>query len=1040
MKTKRFIMRVFTFIALIVLLSSSIFSSDPEDRPTVLVAPALMLAESGKLFTVNILVDPGGKSISGCSANISFDAKLIQVEKATIGDLLGEKPEIQPGYPKIDNAMGQLKIAAVCQKTLQVPEAGILYTIDFSIKNDLPPATSIIKIEQSILSDENGRDIPDIAVQNGQLRIIPLQVAEARWNPLTNIPAVVSGIEDLPADLKSGTVPLTEENIETVYKDFLNEKQSFFGVDPEQLQLIFKENISPKWHIKFQQLYQGIPVYQAAVGFTTSEQGQVISYGSNFYPDINIATKEKISLEDAAGLVKATLDPDVAKKLTQNDGAKIIYPTPEKTGVGYHLAWNFTLAGTKPNHQTDYIYIVDAANGAILSSYPLYGPPVTIYGKVQGEIYPENPTAPPVTIMPLKYAYVNLGGFTQCYTNSTGDYYGSVFGIFAPVTFKLSGRYAKVQDWGGSDYTFTKTSYGGACNYTWTATDRDHINVFYHINLLHDWYQNHCAYNWINPWDHTTQFKARVNYPVDNAYAGNPMLFGADRYARSSDVVYHECTHNVLYAIYGNGIVSNPTGNNECLALDEGFADYFACAMTNDSVEGEGTGRPRDLNNTIPYPGKLDYNYESHAGGTVIGGAAWDLRTMLIAETSTGADSTYADRLILEAHRTMAGMPKPYYFSDPQESNFLKSLYIADDDNNNLMDGVPHFPEIQRAFANHKLLQAVLNNGDRFDASTDAVGFCTGGDFYYGSNRFWANNSIQRGIKDLGDLGTPGIIPRLLEIPNQDSGYSLGVAAVVNHVYVALAQTGEEGNYIIFRVTWKSTDNSQINIEYFYANRRIKLKEQNSYDFSDQIRGQIYGGDFYLYQLKFWGNFFGQGGVIDLGNLGNLQLDRVAIPQTGYTRYGVNAIHGHTYVAEAGQNEPDYYIIFRVKNISGNDVTIDYLYRKQNQIFLYNGNSYDFSAQIRGQLSGGDFYLFEKKFWANNTGQRGVIDLGNIGNIPLNQVSIPQTGYTRFGVNAVPGRTYVALAQQGEEGSYIVFRIFKASGTCVIIDYLYITP
>ena len=108
--------------------------------------------------------------------------------------------------------------------------------------------------------------------------------------------------------------------------------------------------------------------------------------------------------------------------------------------------------------------------------------------------------------------------------------------------------------------------------------------------------------------------------------------------------------------------------------------------------------------------GKSAYNSEGHTGGTIIAGAAWDLRQRLMTRLGNVNGALYADRLMFEALQQMATMPRDYYFSDPQESNFLSSLYIAADDNNNLMDGVPYFFDMQRAFANHNLLHVVLNS------------------------------------------------------------------------------------------------------------------------------------------------------------------------------------------------------------------------------------------------------------------------------------------------------------------------------------------
>jgi hypothetical protein len=333
------------------------------------------------------------------------------------------------------------------------------------------------------------------------------------------------------------------------------------------------------------------------------------------------------------------------------------------------------------------------------------------------------------------------------------------------------------------------------------------------MNLLHEWYKNHLNYEWVNAWDNTNQFNAEVNQPFNNAYAGDPLLFGTDNFARSSDVVYHECTHNVLYSMFGDYIgLANPY--DECYAFDEGFADYFACSVTEDPRHGEGYGGTRTLDNNQLYPGKNAYNIEGHTGGTIIAGAAWDLRERFINRMGNAQGSQYADNLIFDALQQMSTLPRNYYFSDPQESNFLTSLYIADDDNNNLLDGIPHFHDIQAAFANHNLLQAVLFSDDSYDISTNSIGKLTYGDFYYSGGSFWANNIGQRGVIDLGNIG----IVSLDQVNIPLTGYSrFGVAATVGHTYVSLAQQGEEGSYIVFRVASMNATGNETVIEYLYS-------------------------------------------------------------------------------------------------------------------------------------------------------------------------------------------------------------------------------
>jgi PKD repeat protein/RNA polymerase subunit RPABC4/transcription elongation factor Spt4 len=105
---------------------------------------------------------------------------------------------------------------------------------------------------------------------------------------------------------------------------------------------------------------------------------------------------------------------------------------------------------------------------------------------------------------------------------------------------------------------------------------------------------------------------------------------------------------------------------------------------------------------------------------------------------------------------------------------------------------------------------------------------------------------------------------------------------------------------------------------------------------------------------------------------------------------------------------------------------------------LADGDSYDFSTNIRGRYSGGDFYYSATggsgSFYANNLGQRGLQDLGDLGTTTINDVAPPSSGYTRFGAATVVGHTYVSLAQEGEEGNYIIFKV-----TSLMTDYSHVT-
>ncbi|MEJ2637693.1 MAG: FlgD immunoglobulin-like domain containing protein [Calditrichia bacterium] len=332
--------------------------------------------------------------------------------------------------------------------------------------------------------------------------------------------------------------------------------------------------------------------------------------------------------------------------------------------------------------------------------------------------------------------------------------------------------------------------------------------------------------------------------------------------------------------------------------------------------------------------------------------------------------------------------------------------------------------------------ELALSNGYSYDFSGEAVNYLSGGDLYLYDLSFLANNSGQRGLKDLGNTGDG----RLLQTGVPAAGYTrTGQQVISGHTYISEAQTGEQGNFLAFRV--KGIDGQSVTIDYAYLPpAEVTLANGSSFDFSGAAAGPITEGELYLSGLTFWANNSGQNGVQDLGDLGDVSLDAVSIPESGYSRQGVPAVLGHTYAVLPKEGEEGNYIVFRITAVSGQAVTIRYLYMTPNRVTLSSGESYDFSDYAFGSLTGGDFYVGgDLQFWANNSGQQGVQDLGDLGTLPLGQVEVPAGGYTQQGVPAEAGHTYVSMAQEGETGKYIVFRVHSVGSESVTIDYIYKT-
>jgi uncharacterized repeat protein (TIGR02543 family) len=138
----------------------------------------------------------------------------------------------------------------------------------------------------------------------------------------------------------------------------------------------------------------------------------------------------------------------------------------------------------------------------------------------------------------------------------------------------------------------------------------------------------------------------------------------------------------------------------------------------------------------------------------------------------------------------------------------------------------------------------------------------------------------------------------------------------------------------------------------------------------------------------------------------------------------------------------DYYYNDGTTTFSGSEY---FTVSTENYLTLNDGNSYDFSTGVMSNFTGGDFYYLannhggqdKNKFLANNVGQRGLIDMGELPGIELKDIPVPSFGYNQFGVPAVVNHKYVSLAQTGEEGHYIIFEVINISDTYCAIEWLY---
>ncbi len=426
----------------------------------------------------------------------------------------------------------------------------------------------------------------------------------------------------------------------------------------------------------YDQYYNGIPVYGGKIGFIY-KNNELIYENDNFYKDINVNTKPLVMEKSAKKIAGMQV-----KDNTELQASLVILPH----GRYYYLAYEVVYP--------EKTIFVDAVKGGVLYelSNIIYD---DVYGNVSGLITPEKPSDVKVS-MQLKNLNITFNNGTislETTTNATGFYNVSISGTVT-VNSSLAGPYVKVvnADQAPANHVVDVTS---PTEHSWnwqdndTSADYEESNVFYHINKVHDFFTAGDPFN-ITAMNY--QMIATVEYDNNYCNAFYSMTDNSTRFGNSStcgnlalmsDVIYHEYTHGVVDHIYDLAYNCD-VATAESSAMHEGFADYFAATINNNSCAAEefaGQDCLRQLNNTYIYPDS--WVNECHDDSRIFSGAMWDLRGY--------TNATFTDTLVMRGIKA----------ETQNLTAFLDAIISLNDNNTNLTDGTPEISEICDAFANN---------------------------------------------------------------------------------------------------------------------------------------------------------------------------------------------------------------------------------------------------------------------------------------------------------------------------------------------------
>ena len=182
---------------------------------------------------------------------------------------------------------------------------------------------------------------------------------------LTNTPKHIWKVNATLADIGKTYQDINQQNASQVGKQFLAHFNQILGITPTQLETkIVRRGQHQQWHLKYQQTYQGVPVWRSYVSLHIEPSGYIRNIHSSAHPNITISTSPSITSQAAINTVLQ--DPSAAtidSMLIAESPSLLIYPEVIDSLI-FHLVWKVRRQSKQP--LTDVTFFVDANSGEIV--------------------------------------------------------------------------------------------------------------------------------------------------------------------------------------------------------------------------------------------------------------------------------------------------------------------------------------------------------------------------------------------------------------------------------------------------------------------------------------------------------------------------------------------------------------------------------------------------------------------------------------------------------------------------------------------------
>jgi hypothetical protein len=448
-----------------------------------------------------------------------------------------------------------------------------------------------------------------------------IYTSNAKWDPVAKIPRALYNIH-------YGPIAGSPEDIARKYLSYNTRLFKINNITSE-LKTTLVQQSPAGHHVRFEQLFNGIPVYQSDVVVSISKTNYVTFLSNNYRPNLQVQSLNPL-IDTSTAIVSAINYLNVRGEIIHREGPELFVFADSDPA---RLCYRTVISASNPHGAWE--LLTDAVTGEIFSqrNIEINDKPQrnnNVASGVNGTGYIYNPD--PLTTA-LKY--YGAGGFTDNnHADSPQLTAQRQLTVLKDITFSngsytLSGPYVRIQDWDLPNIGVVTATDPDSFRYTRSQAGFADVNVYFHIDSTQRYIQSLGFYNIQNG----QMIADPQGQNGDDNSSYNPSLnaisygTGGVPDAEDADVILHE---------YGHAIQAGTVpgwGGGEEGALGEGFGDYWAGSYSravnptfsrnfiftwDAGLTSAGTGAVWDgriLNDTRNYPDTGVAGGESHNEG-----------------------------------------------------------------------------------------------------------------------------------------------------------------------------------------------------------------------------------------------------------------------------------------------------------------------------------------------------------------------------------------------------------------------------------------